>query len=687
MKKLDRCTVKAIELTSPGACREDAATLVGKVRKGEILEAFDCREREEIWERILAASTDRLIPSLTSFFADLTYLQGPAECIKRLIGSPDIDRERVTLKTRFTDVNQKTDSCIIQVSENSFLRRPGSAAERLDLGYRVVWLSAMRHYPDVLPQWMRGGENHLAKAACTGNDAVLRELAILAYQQGFESAPIRDLVQRSPEREVAKAALLAARDPKWFRYEPEVFERCVETMIDLFNTASKKSEERVHAASQESCRSKPPKRCGIPKTQDHRRDQALLFVDQMHSQDIGKAGITSFFIRRSVYLAFFGRPRHAGDTSSANAQTQEYEVREEAVDRDIRAETEKEEEGERYGYTAQAEGEQQPWPKRGADQAEREEKARRQEEARLQEEAEQAEEQARLREATEQAEREERARLQEEARLREATEQAEREERARRQEEAEQAEKQARLKEAAEQKVELERNSPSIYSTKFGNDGGADLEQRGNTSRQSTRTKRRITQINMARIQDSGNSTLPLPKTSAQQRQPTQETDAGDLNYSQETADPPTLGSGDPLQVEQTDLSCAGKNSTAASPMTVEQTDASSRRIDFMVQREDNRWHIDRSVSPDPNDPQKARRAALKYRRKADPMVLFNEQERELSIDTFATDVVEDNTFTVFLLPRSSLGRMTGNDDRTTLVQTSKKSRTGVGGIRGPTTK
>ena len=40
MQKVDRVTVKALELTAPGACKADFQALYGKVRSGQIFGAF-----------------------------------------------------------------------------------------------------------------------------------------------------------------------------------------------------------------------------------------------------------------------------------------------------------------------------------------------------------------------------------------------------------------------------------------------------------------------------------------------------------------------------------------------------------------------------------------------------------------------------------------------------------------------
>ncbi|KAK0615140.1 hypothetical protein B0T17DRAFT_646649 [Bombardia bombarda] len=53
----------------------------------------------------------------------------------------------------------------------------------------------------------------------------------------------------------------------------------------------------------------PPIRCGIPRDNDHDRDQIKLFLPNILLElKTGQTRVTSFFVRRSVYLAYFGLP-------------------------------------------------------------------------------------------------------------------------------------------------------------------------------------------------------------------------------------------------------------------------------------------------------------------------------------------------------------------------------------------
>jgi hypothetical protein len=244
MKKLDRHTVKAVELTAPGACRRDADQLHSDLTKGRIFGAFTEQERAEIWIELLAASTDRLIPSLFTFFEDARYLRGPAGYMKRLMKLSNDDQVSRTLKHRFTGANQRIDTCMVQVSESQLEARPGNLHDQLGLGCRQMWIMMMR----------------------SDEKSVLSNWKNLGHLLGFETRQIQTFARDSTDRDIGP--------------DPE-----------------------------SSCHDKQLKRCGIPRRGDQWHDRTLLFADALHGTIDTGAGVTSFFVRRSVYLAFFGVPR------------------------------------------------------------------------------------------------------------------------------------------------------------------------------------------------------------------------------------------------------------------------------------------------------------------------------------------------------------------------------------------
>ncbi|KAH7111054.1 hypothetical protein B0J11DRAFT_473541 [Dendryphion nanum] len=308
MRKVDRATVKALELTAPGACRTDFKALIGKVRRGQILGAFSEGDREAIWSRVLSATIDRLVPSLFSFFEDLNYLRIIADSVKQLF--PPLPHGTVSsaIEDAFSDTNHRAGQCVIQESESSDVFRFGSLADRVDLGARQIWMFAMRNYHQ-MPAVPKRKKFSTKSVIGKGDETILCEFASFAYRLGYESESIHSLTQRSVDREIARSALLKARKPDRYKYNEAMFEDYVGQIARLFSEAQPTTVEQGSIAVEMDCSDGPPRRSGIPFAQDHERDRLSLFIDKLHNTNEEQCGeMSSFFIRRSVYFAFFGKP-------------------------------------------------------------------------------------------------------------------------------------------------------------------------------------------------------------------------------------------------------------------------------------------------------------------------------------------------------------------------------------------
>jgi hypothetical protein len=114
-------------------------------------------------------------------------------------------------------------------------------------------------------------------------------------------------MQRSADREIARSALLRARNLKFYSYNTAKFNAFVDKIVDFFNAAS----EILETTSQTTTDTKSqdnddlPNRSGLPKLHHHVKDQKKLFVRILHNKLPQGGVINSFFVRRSVYLAFF----------------------------------------------------------------------------------------------------------------------------------------------------------------------------------------------------------------------------------------------------------------------------------------------------------------------------------------------------------------------------------------------
>jgi hypothetical protein len=270
MQKVDENSVKELEGTAPGACRADARDLYGKLKAGKIFGAFNDQDREKIWAEVCRRTKDRLVPSFFTFFEDLNWLKGPADCVKRLIPiSPDETILYALEQYVFTGVNQRAGQCLIQKPDHTFVSKPGTEADQMNLGVLQLFLIAMRNHLNMPAEPKK--KNLLAKPRPKKADPeVLHEFAAHAHKLGFESDEIRELtelrtISRAPQKESAPSG----------------------------------SED-----------SNPPiRRCGIPWSCHHEQEQLSLFLEPLYAVRSGEfEEMTSSFVRRSVILAFFEKP-------------------------------------------------------------------------------------------------------------------------------------------------------------------------------------------------------------------------------------------------------------------------------------------------------------------------------------------------------------------------------------------
>lgn len=197
--------------------------------------------------------------------------------------------------------------CVIQTSESTYQRQRATDVACLDMGYLQVWLYTMRHYP-LMPPDPKKGDDLLAKPSCAkADESAIYEMAKLARRLGFKSPEIDALTEGSPDYQIARAALLQARKPNQFRYDARQFDILVNRIVDCFTAAVPDQPDIVHDPLADST-VKPQARCGMPRIRTHKQDSPLLFLDRLHADDVGAADmITTFFVRRCVYFAFFGK--------------------------------------------------------------------------------------------------------------------------------------------------------------------------------------------------------------------------------------------------------------------------------------------------------------------------------------------------------------------------------------------
>ncbi|KAJ5215343.1 uncharacterized protein N7498_001750 [Penicillium cinerascens] len=301
MLKFDTHSIQALQLLGPGVSNKDRKTAKGLVLGGEAFPRFTSAERASIWKKM--KSRKRIIPSLHTFFYDVWYLESCANCLKRVVS---LNQNQSTVKRAMRNAFSRPlcdkKGCLIQTSETKFRRDKSCETDRAEIAYRQIWLYAMRHYLELTKE--PKNKDGVVKSCEKADQKVLYDMAILAHKVGFRSEQIANLLKQSPDRQIAREALLKARKPEQFQYNG--FDSIVDRVAEYFNQASPldcEPEEEFIDDRELQIKS----RCGKPATKVQRQDRRFLFVDQLHSawpSTINK--VSSLFVRQCVYYKFFG---------------------------------------------------------------------------------------------------------------------------------------------------------------------------------------------------------------------------------------------------------------------------------------------------------------------------------------------------------------------------------------------
>lgn len=259
----------------------DLAFLYGKIQKGAMFHDFNEQERNTVLD--VLKSFDGLVPSFYTFFEDFKCLPIWGQCAKVLKrvnpGTEGPGRTVFTaLEQAFGDTHQHMDRCIVQTGKTVFTSVPGSITDRVDMGYRQLFLFVMRHHREMIPGStkveLKGRKKmmegiHIPEPV---DKLAWSRFATLADGLGFESAEIASLISMG------------------------------EAVVEVPSEQAKPSFITTEAGESDV------RRCGRPFDLAYEQSQGGLFLEHVHSEDNRHGrGITPFFVRRSIYLAFLGQ--------------------------------------------------------------------------------------------------------------------------------------------------------------------------------------------------------------------------------------------------------------------------------------------------------------------------------------------------------------------------------------------
>jgi hypothetical protein len=259
LNSIDGVTVEKLQGMAPGVSKTDAETLNELFEQRAVFGDFHERDREII--RCKLMSYKGIVPSLNLFHVHYKYLERWAGCMKMLLDKP-LRKVQVTpckeqLKPALRKIfssNQSNGKCQVEISMNKWRDRSGSFEERFDWSYRQLWLFVMRDQSD--------------EKSC------IRGLAYTAQKLGFKSARIDE--------------------------EAEAYENTQEST----NLSRYRPSRRVTIGERISIQGR--------KAQDWekewRKGQHNLFLGEVESHRETAEEVTTLFLQKFIYHAFFGEP-------------------------------------------------------------------------------------------------------------------------------------------------------------------------------------------------------------------------------------------------------------------------------------------------------------------------------------------------------------------------------------------
>ncbi|KAK5214679.1 hypothetical protein LTR72_012173, partial [Exophiala xenobiotica] len=301
-RRVDPQAVTAVRLRNAMYCRTDRDFLEPLVRRGVIFVNFQASERQVIW-RNMKRFPGR-IPSLGVFFEDLKYFEDVAACVKSLFDIPRGQTVFQVLNQSFVSVSSTA------ASRDSSTQEAGhriSREDRFDTARRRLFLFVMQHLESLRPGSIlleQDGVKNIFEAT----SQVQHQLAREAYNLGFRSAKLIDVLSKDPDRIEARRSLLRARDPQYFVYDEAKFESLVNRLVETYAEAQRIERDPGScifvADGNGECLKR---RCGRPYQRAFAESATFMTLENMHeNQHLGLGGLAPLFIRRDVYLAFFG---------------------------------------------------------------------------------------------------------------------------------------------------------------------------------------------------------------------------------------------------------------------------------------------------------------------------------------------------------------------------------------------
>ncbi|KAK7924648.1 hypothetical protein PG985_006702 [Apiospora marii] len=294
---VDNDGVRELESRVPGVSCNDELHVEFMLRNETIFRTLlDGKEREQIFENLKRVKY--LIPSIRTLQEDFKYIRPCAQVMKKLLVDKDLQRLSVTVQA---------------IARNAFSMERSIDFEGTFLhSLKKLYLFIMQdvcQLSGLPPLRDSEDEDDYKLLPCDANSWSL--LAKEARRLGFCSDEIVRWCDTDPDRETAIKALRDARPPSHFDYGSN-FEQLVTTVVRAFEKAKKVRPPKPDAKLTSQVGEPVARRCGRVYSNTYDQDRCCINYGNMVCEVPKDRDITSLFVRRSVFHAFWGLPDDRG---------------------------------------------------------------------------------------------------------------------------------------------------------------------------------------------------------------------------------------------------------------------------------------------------------------------------------------------------------------------------------------
>ncbi|KAH7204970.1 hypothetical protein BKA60DRAFT_579738 [Fusarium oxysporum] len=310
LRHIDTASVRELQLRVPGLSEQDLEHVTRVITSGVVFRSLtNTSERVALLDRLRRIKF--LIPSIHTLQKDVKYLRPCADVLKRLI------------------LGQGRSSSTAQaVALDAFLpgRQRGADAEFLDKLKRV-YLFIMQNIVQLTDEAPLRGDRAKVQMPGRGgpNPKSWFQLAIEAQRLGFSSVEITRLASEDPDRELALRTLLLARPESEYEYDRSDLDNLVSSAVQLFRAARRRRPDFVEPRfTTRGTGELIARRCGRQYSGAYEHDRNFFTMTYFSLPVARDVDVTSLFVRRSVFHAFFRLEKGNKVTSDATGVDQSH---------------------------------------------------------------------------------------------------------------------------------------------------------------------------------------------------------------------------------------------------------------------------------------------------------------------------------------------------------------------------